>query len=144
MKSWSTNKLLKEPKNDFTTYLVLTEVVKSVMGPYCRQYFILFFPFVCPWPIHLFLKRDGWCPDTLWTHVMHVWNLYWTHSHYIHHNPTTCITGPKVCMGKTMVCLGPPNMSWMGKRAIREKSRQYLAIDLSYAPYCGNAFTLRI
>jgi hypothetical protein len=26
-----------------------TEVIKSVMGPYCGQYFILFFPFVCPW-----------------------------------------------------------------------------------------------
>jgi len=24
-------------------------------------------------------------------------------------------------MGKTMVCLGSPNMSWMGKRAIREE-----------------------
>jgi hypothetical protein len=24
-------------------------------------------------------------------------------------------------MGKTMVCSGPPNTSWMGKRATREK-----------------------
>jgi hypothetical protein len=39
-----------------------TEVVKLVMGPYCRQYFILFFPFVYPWPNSSFSQKRWMMP----------------------------------------------------------------------------------
>ncbi len=40
-----------------------TEVVKLVMGPYCRQYLILFFPFVCLWPDSYFFQKKWMMPS---------------------------------------------------------------------------------
>jgi hypothetical protein len=77
-----------------------------------------FFPLSALVLLHLFSKDM----DDAQTHFGPMLCMFGTCNGHIHHNPTTCITGPKVCMGKSMVCLGPPNLSWMGKRAIRGKT----------------------
>jgi hypothetical protein len=58
--------------------------------------------------IHLFLKKDGWCPDTFSIDVLctswgcngHVTRLPLRPQH-LHR-----LRGPKVCMGSTKMCLG--------------------------------------
>lgn len=48
---------------------------QSAMDSFC--FCIAWFLFPClPFAhLHLFLKKDGFCPYTLWTHVMHVFGL---------------------------------------------------------------------
>jgi hypothetical protein len=78
--------------------------------------------------IDLFLKEDGWCPDMLWTHVVHILGLYWTLG--AHYKPRKHIRGPKAFMSSTKMCLGSGHNQtcheWENGQSRKKRSRQYL------------------
>jgi hypothetical protein len=78
-----------------TLYVHIVVIVDSTKVPVLIFFLIFFFSLFGLGLIHFFLQKDGWCPDTLWIHVMHVLNIN------IHYRLKTCTIKCKVCLDTT-------------------------------------------